>query len=537
MSPVVWQITALSLFGLGMLCLGYKAIRRSPRLRHEVHAGLCPGRRRPWVLCLDPRWWFLVRRGCGYDLTGIAPGESGVVRCPECGTAVETRRVVRTLARWRPAWLGVFLMLGAAGAGLGPPITSGEWVEMVPTRALVAAESARWAQPGPLKEELERRVWRGSVRAHEAEALVRALAPDLADDEVMWNADRALDLIEQLGRDGVPALEPLLDSEDDQQRRLAAHLLRMGEAEPTPEMFTLALSALDSKTGRRYGFWSAREYLRDHAHEALPWIGWGLDDPDQRRAFECASIVADFKVEPLYERAIPVLIRSLADNDLSWDASGAQWDLRRLGRPSVKALEHALASDDWQQRRLATGALWSLVEGGEAGVTERLLVATIDQLRGRPRDATYRWGYSGSAALKLIDHAEQAAPLLAQALRSDSPRQRVLAAGVVGFAGLDSLAPEAIPILIPHLRDNEIPGDAKWALAALARLGPASVPALLEYTDDEDEQLAACAAYLVAVAWGEQPEEPGITDITHRPEDLAPGRINLYWLHHLDGAG
>jgi len=206
------------------------------------------------------------------------------------------------------------------------------------------------------------------------------------------------------------------------------------------------------------------------------------------------------------------LVAALRDDGVQWNATDAMDALRRLPEPPIAALQEALDSDDWQQRQIAASLLWEFLhppdwrtpdEGDprwwgepQGRVTRRLLEVTVEGLRSDalPRDpASRRYTYVFNAAdgfRCLSLHAHEARDLLEAGLSSGDEQQRFLCALALGFGGVGESAGVAAPILIPHLRDNDIHEDAKWSTAALYRFGPDVIPELLCARPDADEQQA-----------------------------------------------
>ncbi len=71
----------------------------------------------------------------------------------------------------------------------------------------------------------------------------------------------------------------------------------------------------------------------------------------------------------------------------------------------------------------------------------------------------------------LSEHSTETETMLVGALRSDDRQQRFLAAAALAFGERTVQTGPACAVLIPHLRHNDVPGDATWAACAIARLG------------------------------------------------------------------
>lgn len=193
--------------------------------------------------------------------------------------------------------------------------------------------------------------------------------------------------------------------------------------------------------------------------------------------------------------------------------------LKRLPIPPIAELQAALDSSDWQQRQMASGLLWRLLQPedrrvqrpdiptwryeSQGEVTQRLLEVTIEGLRhdalpisedGEFYNFVFNAGYG---VRNLARHAVQARPLLEAGLDSDDRQQRLLCAMVLGLGGVAGSAALAAPILLPHLRDNDTPEDAKWAVHALYGFGEAVLPMLREALPDADRQQSELIELLI----------------------------------------
>lgn len=199
---------------------------------------------------------------------------------------------------------------------------------------------------------------------------------------------------------------------------------------------------------------------------------------------------------PADARAIAGLIADLADDDVRWNAQTAMWRLREIGGAAEAQLETALHSSDWQQRQLAAHCLRGL-SGYEP--SDRMLEVTVEGLRDddlpvetrKGRQTAYTCVYNAAWGTRyLLRHAGRAEVFLLEGLHSNDAQQRYRCACVLGHAGLRSGIPAGAPILLDHLRDNDIPGDAMLSAAALYRFGPDVMPHLLAALPRADAQQA-----------------------------------------------
>ncbi|MDH3585189.1 MAG: hypothetical protein OER86_13340, partial [Phycisphaerae bacterium] len=183
-------------------------------------------------------------------------------------------------------------------------------------------------------------------------------------------------------------------------------------------------------------------------------------------------------------KMIGALVGQLRSDHVRWNAQRAMWRLQAIGPPATRSLEKALASTDYQQRQLAAHVLRYF---SHHLPSQRLLAVTIEGLQddalpeesvGRDRlSYTYVWT-AREGVEYLLDHATTAERLLRGALETTDRQQRFLCAYVLGMRGRVESIQEAAPILVDHLRDNDIPGDALMAAKALYRFGAAVQPLL-----------------------------------------------------------
>lgn len=164
------------------------------------------------------------------------------------------------------------------------------------------------------------------------------------------------------------------------------------------------------------------------------------------------------------------------------DAIGA---LLRLGQPASPELVLALYSPDREKRQRGAWVLQQQWDGWggarDQGAFHQLLRVSIE---GLCKDHLPRWDlranalhddadvFNASASVRfLARHVLAAEEMLVTAMGSDDVQQRFLAACVLAFSQRSAHTDRICQILIPHLRDNQIPGDGAWARLALRSLG------------------------------------------------------------------
>lgn len=381
----------------------------------------CPGPLLGWRARLIPTW-VVYRPRCGYDLSGHRARDRGVVAnpapfvpvsCPECGRRIRrASELRRTTGAWRPTGVGCTCLLVAAYLHARPPVDPTRLVAMASTNVLLDGEGAFGVHtPIEVREELRTRAESLTMDDRQLRRFVELLVRDLRDDTLVENAKDALT---QLAIYGMFCEEPLFDalrSDDQQQRALAAEVLRgIPRSEPPPiELLAASVSQLGSDDRRwnasdAWGFLAGhldraapllvphldaedeqlrtgvRELLRmapldlawredltrasvedlggdrsrgtaggafrwliGVAGEAEPALRAGMRSTDPRRRFLSAAVAGCAGRNALLEEAVPLLVDSLRDNDVTGDATIACRSLWGFGREVVPHLERAIA--------------------------------------------------------------------------------------------------------------------------------------------------------------------------------------------------
>jgi hypothetical protein len=262
-------------------------------------------------------------------------------------------------------------------------------------------------------------------------------------------------------------------------------------------------------------------------------------------------------------RTADELINDLRADDIRWNAIEAMNALGRLREPPLAELERALDSEDWQQRQLAAALRWRYIEPWDwlwqddslpawrlestGTVTHRLLEVTVEGLRSDalPYDREQQKYTPVSNAADgyrvLVKNAEAARDLLEAGLKSDDYQQKLLCALALGTGGVSASVEKAAPILIPHLRDNDIPEDAKFAIYALYRFGESGIPLLEAALPDADVQQAQ-AIRLLLLNLRQPPRNQAeleqrrhmhsITSVVFDPT-IEMRQDHFFWLHDL----
>lgn len=200
------------------------------------------------------------------------------------------------------------------------------------------------------------------------------------------------------------------------------------------------------------------------------------EDPPSAPATEPAPHTVDAS-------AIARWIRDLADDDVAGNALTAIDALLDTGADAQPALNEALWSYDRQQRQLAA---WILRQR-DAPPSARLIDVTVEGLQddGLPYDGSSGrlcpWVKNAKdGLLYLLAHADASRPAVVIALGAADQQQRVLCAYLAGRFGCAEYARQICAELLPHLRDNEIGGDALFAAHGLIGLGGAALSQIVD---------------------------------------------------------
>jgi hypothetical protein len=183
------------------------------------------------------------------------------------------------------------------------------------------------------------------------------------------------------------------------------------------------------------------------------------------------------------------LVAALRDDEIPGNASKALRILSRCDNRILPLLEGALDSDDHQQRQLAAIVLRDRVDEPSA----RLLEVSLEALRidDLPQD---RWRITkgaenaGHATNYLLPRLPAVADRLIANLSSEDRQERFLSAYLLARGRDARAAPRVCEILIEHLRDNQLFGDAALSADALYQYGMVARPYLIHAELHADEQ-------------------------------------------------
>ncbi len=276
-------------------------------------------------------------------------------------------------------WLLLAVVLGFAGwSGTHIRwIRKGDWAWSMPTWVLLGLESLHspW-MPNNVGHALASRA-AGMTQSQQA-AYARVLQHDLRDDDTRNNADRGLMLLEALGDTGVNALRRALDSDDWQARQLAAAALRAawrnGPSTCLPDRRLIRVSVEALRDDVHLGAnacWTLHGNAQDSfsfllavGRPAIPWLLHAIESDDPQQRVLAAALAAATGDRYSRDRAAPVLVAHLANNQVDRDARTSADALLRMGGLAIPHLTKAVDSADEQQRELAR-LIWMNIRGEE----------------------------------------------------------------------------------------------------------------------------------------------------------------------------
>ncbi|MCA9300403.1 MAG: hypothetical protein KDA28_15135 [Phycisphaerales bacterium] len=159
---------------------------------------------------------------------------------------------------------------------------------------------------------------------------------------------------------------------------------------------------------------------------------------------------------------------------------GLRTTLVGFGPYGVHELETSLRDPDWIVRQHAA----EIIAYRDLDVAPEILMPVLLEAL---EDDTH-WSNARDALDYMVEHPDVAEPYLATVMRDGWTQKRLLACGVVAFAGIEPLRDTAMSILIGHLRDNDVRGDRRLAIQALWFLGSDALAALEASRWSKDRQ-------------------------------------------------
>jgi hypothetical protein len=226
-----------------------------------------------------------------------------------------------------------------------------------------------------------------------------------------------------------------------------------------------------------------------------------------------ALITADLAAyERLSNRSTRDLVADLRDDHVKWNAISAVRELEKRGSAVATWLQPALLSKDSQQRHLAA---YLLGEFGDVPGTPLLAELLVENLA--EWDETFNWRLDGRletsfsndtfiwhrrAALERLQSDEElyrlAQPSLLACVDSTDIGLRQFACVVLARHRCSERLESIVAVLVWHLRNNDIRGDAARSMKALNACGAMAGPWLAAATPGTDVQQQALLGHLLA---------------------------------------
>ncbi len=223
--------------------------------------------------------------------------------------------------------------------------------------------------------------------------------------------------------------------------------------------------------------------------------------------------------EKAKRKSIGELIADLRADEVRGNAICALKELYARETPElIPALEEALESEDWQQRQLAAAVFYKLKWFAPERLKDyvasnRLCEVIVEGLRNDALPSLHQRGRcvplnnAAEGVRFLLSYPQQGTEPLEAALDSSDGQQQFLAAYVLGATGRGGKLARITEIVIPHLRDDEIWGNACMTAYALYHLGKEVIPYLQSHASAGDAQVQSAVNLILHNL--ETPPTPG----------------------------
>lgn len=246
-------------------------------------------------------------------------------------------------------------------------------------------------------------------------------------------------------------------------------------------------------------------------------------------SFSNAQALRRFDYPIDHSMSLDQLIAELGDDNVLWNAQAAIKAIMSYPISPIDRLYEALDNPDRQIRQIACDLLWNIrgLEGitsqhndmvyttyrrwkpnpndpncpewrltEKPEVTSRLVAVTIEGFEDddtpydRDREPRRALMYTNAVhgLYRLAPIAQEWRMELEAAAESMDKQQRFFAAFTLAAGGIQESIESALPVLLPHLRDNDIGDDAKLSVWAIAQFGTAVIPYLQRALPDADQQ-------------------------------------------------
>jgi len=211
-------------------------------------------------------------------------------------------------------------------------------------------------------------------------------------------------------------------------------------------------------------------------------------------------------------RPVRDLVADLRDDHVKWNAISAVRELENRGSAVASWLEPALLSKDSQQRHLAAYLLGELGDVPCTQLLAELLVENLaewDETFSRRLEGRHEASFSNTtfiyhrrAALERLQSDDEMYRLAQSSLLlcvdSTDIGLREFACDVLAHHQCGDHLDRIVAVLVWHLRDNNIPGDAARSMQALKLYGEMAGPWLAAAAPGTDVQQQALLGHLLA---------------------------------------
>ncbi|MDP7008520.1 MAG: hypothetical protein QGI78_03010 [Phycisphaerales bacterium] len=232
--------------------------------------------------------------------------------------------------------------------------------------------------------------------------------------------------------------------------------------------------------------------------------------------------------------------QDLQSDQVQWNATNTHYTfIRSKAEIDVEALQKAFEEGDAQSQT----SIVDIVKRRSIKPWRTIIERAVEDLKDDRGTTEYyfRRANAKTATIYLWKWWSETEPFVRAALSSKDPQQRLRAALIVAFARSEKDMPEALPILLPHLYDNEIMEDARLVVPAIFRFGPKAIPLLLAELKHADQQAHAILLHMIERL--ENPDRhynecrnrmPTITIVVHDPltsslEQVLEGYSGLHY--------
>jgi LysM domain len=203
------------------------------------------------------------------------------------------------------------------------------------------------------------------------------------------------------------------------------------------------------------------------------------------------------------------LVRDLRDDDVPHNALRAYYELMERRCQAASFLEEALYDGDFQCRHAAAQLLRASMDCPNFKVSDRLIEVTfeaLDQEHDQSDLAECIWLGDGYRLLQETGVYARVRNRILNNLNGTNGRARLYSSLLAAQHGESTYMHQLARILIPHLADNDLHGDAAVSAHALFQLGPAALPYLQSHRNSPDRQQAEMTELIcTALETGETP--------------------------------